>query len=265
MKSKSFQFLVFITFFYSLNAQQVTLRLLDEQEILQVKQKLEAFDLGDITYESLTGNSDSNLMLTEYYFSLPPTNSVTTKMKLPLSHSLAVWGQYPQAVQLAQDYVNVYSNDSRGWGILGGSKMMLKSYDDAIAAYTNAARLGDDKNDLALGLAALAVDRMDVLEKIVIPRLLEQMNEADEFPEKKRNQMRGCIIAYAIKLGKKEVFIQAVTGVDFSKLYQWPDLENVITLACKKFKGPDIDQIRKKLAEADANVLNGGNTNSSSH
>lgn len=235
----------------------------EQQETMEVKQKLEAFDQGNITYDSITANSDSRLMLTEYYFGLSPTNTLTTRMKLPISRSLAVDGQFTQAARLAQDYVNVYSNDSRGWNVLGGSKLAMKSYDEAIWALTNAIRLGDARNCRGLGGAAIAADRMDILEKIVVPRLLIQINETDEFPENQRVEMRWILSVYALKTDKKEIFIQAVTGVDFSKLYQWPDLQNAITLGCKKFKGPDIDQIQRKLAEADANISNGVSTNSS--
>ena len=234
----------------SSNAQEIVPHHLNEQETLEVKQKLEAFDQGNVALDGITENSESDMKLIEYYLS--STNNVTTRMKLPISKSFAIWSQYPRVAQLAQDYVNVYSNDWRGWSILAGSKIMLKSYYEAIAAYTNAIRLGDEKNCLGLGIAALAVDRIDILEKIVVPRLLVQMNETDEFPEKKRNQMRGCIIGYAFKSDKKGIFIRVVTGVDFSKIYQWPELENLITLGCKKFKGPDIDKIRQELESANS-------------
>jgi hypothetical protein len=240
-------------------AQHIQPRPLSETESQEVREKLGAFDMGNITLDSLTTNTDGAMKLIEYYLS--PTNGVTTKMKLPISKSFAIWGQYPQAAELAQDYVKVYSNDWRGWRVLGGSEVMMKNYDVATKALLKAEQFGDEKNDLALGIAALAVNRLDILEKVVVPHLLVQIYDGAKFPEKQRIQMRGCLIAYALKTDKEDIFIKAVVGVDLSKISEWSELKDQIALGCRVFKGPDIDTIRQELNAATTDNPNSGTTN----
>ena len=116
------------------------------------------------------------------------TNEVTTKMKLPIAKSYAVWARDLQSAELAQDYVDTYSNDWRGWRVLGGSKLMMKSYSEAVDALTKAARLGDDGNYSGLGAAALMADRLDVFRSIALPHLLVIINDTKGF--QKSNETR---------------------------------------------------------------------------
>jgi len=197
-------------------AQDVQFRPLTEKETVEVAQKLESFDKGSDTLDSLTESQEQTMKILEYY--VMHTNEVTTKMKLlPIAKSYAVCSKYPEAAELAQDYVNVYSNDWRGWSVLGGCKLVMKSYNEAVDALTKAARLGDEKNYAALGGAALLADRLDVFERMALPHLVMLINDAGQFPEKERNQMRGLLIVYALKTNNEPIFLKAITKWTWAK------------------------------------------------
>ena len=122
-----------------------------------VKQKLEAFEKGTITLEELTGSSgnEGRQEIIEYY--LLHTNSVSIKAKLPISRCFASFDKYKEAVQLAEEYAYVYSNDWHGWKILGGANLALGNYAAAVEALTNSAKLGDEYSYAPLVFAALKI------------------------------------------------------------------------------------------------------------
>jgi hypothetical protein len=136
-------------------------------QLAEVKQKLEAFDKGTISLDEITidRNEEWGRALLTYYLS--DTNAVTTKMKLPISRCFAGFGKYPEALQLAQDYVTVYSNDWHGWRILGGANYLLGHFNASVNAYTNAVRLGDDGSCAKLAIAAMKTDQNDLFVKAV--------------------------------------------------------------------------------------------------
>ena len=259
MKIIIVQFILLTECVCALCAQDVRFRPLTGKESVEVKQKLESFDKGTATLDSLTDSQEWTMKLLEYY--VMHTNKVTTKMKLPIAKSYAVWGKYPEAVTLAQDYVNVYSNDWRGWRVLGGCKLITGSYSEALDALTNAVCLGDKQNYAALGFAALKVDRLDVFKSMVAPYLLMLINNTEQFPEKERNQMRGLLIAYALKIDNKPIFIKAIAGFDLSTISQWEELKDLIVQGCDRFKGTDIDKIRKELETNVGESINSTSTN----
>ena len=93
MKTFTLQFLIFglsIAVFAddSHIAQEVQFRPLTGKETIEVKHKLESFERGTTTLDSLTDNQEWTMKLLEYYVS--HTNEVTTKMKLPIAKSYAV-------------------------------------------------------------------------------------------------------------------------------------------------------------------------------
>ena len=212
-----------------LMADDLTTRSLTASEQAGVKHKLEAFEKGQINLDNLTDSPESSLELIKYY--VLHTNEVTTKMKLPISKSFAAWSKYPEAAKLAQDYVSVYSNDWRGWSMLGGCRLLMKSYNEAIDAYTNAVRLGDKKNIPALGFSALAVDRLAVFENMALAPMLTSMNDVEHFPEKERIEMKCLLIAYSLKTDKKEVFIKTLAETDTHGLSDWKELKDLVLQA----------------------------------
>lgn len=233
---------------------------LTNKDAVEIKQKLEGFEKGQVTLGNITDNPEWSLKCIEYY--VIHTNEVTVKMKLPIAKSFAVWSKYPEGAKLAQDYVNVYSNDWHGWRVLGGCKLMMGLNDDGLNALINAARLGDDGNYAALGLAALKAGRLDVFETIALPHLFIAMNDTQRFPENERIQMKGIVIAYSLKTAKKDIFLKTIATIDFNTIYKWKDLNDLIVSGCERFEGSDIEVIRRKLGSALSNDSASGNTNS---
>ena len=186
---------------------------LTSDQVADVRHKLEAFEKGKVGLDEASGLPDSCDKVVGYY--VLHTNDVSVKMKLPISRSFAMMGKYPEAAKLAQEYVNVYSNDWHGWRVLGGANMTMHLYDQAVSAYTNAARLGDDEIYAVLGAAALAADRLDILQDIVVPRLLDLKEDA-RFSLKKRLEMRVILAGYSLRADKQDIFIKALDDVKFS-------------------------------------------------
>jgi hypothetical protein len=248
MKVTFIQLLFFAQCICVLCGQGVRFSQLSEKDTVAVAKNLDSFDNGSATLDSLTGSQEGTMRILEYY--VMHTNEVTTKMKLPIAKSYAVWGKYPEAAELAQDYVGTYSNDWRGWRVLGGSKVAMKSYNEAVDALTKAERLGDNGNYSALGGAALMADRLDVFESIALPHLLMLANDTKGFPERERNQMRGLLIVYALRTENESIFLKAIDKVNMRDISQWEELKNLIAQGCARFNGSDIDTIRKELQAA---------------
>lgn len=126
-------------------------------------------------------------------------------------------------------------------------------FDQAVSAYTNAARLGDEDIYAALGAAALAADRLDILQDTVVPRLFDLKEDAARFSLKKRLEMRMILAGYSLRADKQDIFIKALDGVDFQDVLNRDDLKQLVTAGCERFKGEDIDKIRQKLGIASEN------------
>jgi tetratricopeptide (TPR) repeat protein len=218
---------------------------LTTKEQAEVKQKLEAFVTGKIGLDEASGLPDSCDKVVGYY--VLHTNDVSVKMKLPICRSFAMLGKYPEAAKLAQEYVNVYSNDWHGWRVLGGANMAMQLYDQAVSAYTNAARLGDEDIYATLGAAAWAADRLDILQNTVVPRLLVSKEDVARFSAKKRLEMRMILAGYALRVDNQDIFIKAFDGADFQEVLNRDDLKQLVTAGCERFKGEDIDKIRQKF------------------
>jgi tetratricopeptide (TPR) repeat protein len=221
----------------------------------EVRQKLEAFAKGDLSLDDTAPNSPEWCKKVVAYYFLH-TNDISAKMKLPISRCFVVLNDFPETAKLAAEYVNVYSNDWRGWSMLGGANFAMESYNEAIKAMTNAISLGDEKNYQGLGLAALKMNRMDILRDIVVPHLLLLMDDAKEFPKEQRLGMRQVLVAYAVNADKKDIFLKALEGVDANDIHSLPNLEKLVKLACEQFSGKEIDKIRQELKAAEASNSN---------
>src|SRR5271154_3667789 len=100
----------------------------------------DAFGISGIFETNRAAQEEQSRELIGYY--LAHTNEVSLRAKLLISYCCIGFGLYSNAINFAQEYVNVYSNDFRAWNILGTSYGVINSYDKAIDAFTNAARLG---------------------------------------------------------------------------------------------------------------------------
>jgi hypothetical protein len=216
-----------------------------ETNFADTKVKLVAFESGKLSLEELTASNNCDDLLTFYF---AHTNEVTTKMKLPISRCFAGLGKYSEASNLAHDYVTVYSNDWHGWRIIGGSKLMLKSYEEAIAALTNAVRLGDEENYVGLGLAALGTNRLDILQSIVVPHLLERKDSGEI---NKRLDMIGILVTYSLIEGREDVFVKALEGLrveDVSTVVERDDiLKHSIVAGWKQFHPKKVEPLCREV------------------
>lgn len=223
---------------------------LTPRETGKVRQKLEAFADGKLTLEEVTevGGEDWGRKLIAYYQT--HTNEVTVKMKLAVSRCYAGFGKYSDAAELSTEYLNVYSNDWRGWNILGGAKMMMRSYDEALAATTNAVRLGSEKNLENLGLAALATYRMDVFENMVLQRLLI-LKDSEQTSKEKKLTMITALVVYSLQADKKEVFVRALEGLDAADIQSEKRLRSSVERGCEMFKANETERLCNQLAKTD--------------
>ena len=212
-----------------------------------VRQRLEAFEKGAMTLEDLTESGDQScLELIDYYFM--HTNDVSVKSKLPISRCFAATGKYQQAAQLAAEYVRVYSNDWHGWKILGGANVLMGNFNAAIQALTNSAKLGDERSYAPLSLAALKMDRLDVVSNLV-SHLLVLKNESNP-PEVNPLDILTVLTTYAVKADREDLFIKALDGVSAKQIASREDLNFVVRTGCDQFKGKSIDNLRKEMESA---------------
>jgi hypothetical protein len=117
--------------------------------------------------------------------------------------------------KFATDYLATYSNDWRGWKQLAVSHMRMSFYEQAILAYTNAIRFGDQEDYLPLGLAALDAQRLDVFRNQVAPSLLKLKDSADS---SNRLQIVEVLIIYALADIREDVFVKALRGVTSAEI-----------------------------------------------
>ncbi len=215
----------------------------------EVQQALSGFDKNILTLEQVTekGGAEWGGKILDYYLS--HSNEVTLKMKLPISRCFAAFGKYPEAAELARDYVNVYSNDWRGWDILGGAKLMMGSHGEALWAMTNAVRLGDKKNYPSLGAAALATDRLDVFQEMVLQPLLT-LKRAKETPKTDRLDLVGMLLVYGLKTDQKDVFVKALDGISAAEIIDRDDIKELVEKGCKQFTAKETKTLCDKIAEA---------------
>ena len=183
------------------------------------------------------------------------------KAKLPISRCYALEGVYPTAAQLAQEYLNVYSNDWHGWRILGASYFLLKSFDKSLQAYQSAVRLGDTNSYGPLAMAALKDNRLDVVGEM-IPQLMA-LKDAKQTPEGERFHLISVLLFYSAKTYQRDVFIKTLEGEDLTKILQDKDIKLDIDSGCHIFKGKEIERIHQEF-EAALSANSDSSTNAAS-
>ncbi|MBI3848713.1 MAG: hypothetical protein HY298_00270 [Verrucomicrobia bacterium] len=229
-----------------LYATDITAPSLTEKETVDVRQKLEAFEKGKITVEDLTDKAEWGRKIIAYYLS--HTNDVTAKMKLPISRSLAAFEKYPEAAKLAADYVQVYSNDWRGWNILGGANGFMENFDQAVRAFTNAVRLGCESCYAPLAFYAMHVDRLDIVQDLV-PHLLV-LKRSKDTREIRPLDIVTALALYSLKANQQDIFVKALDGVGVKDILSRDDLKRLVTDGCKKFKAKEVEKLCQELEKA---------------
>jgi hypothetical protein len=85
----------------------------------EVKQKLDAFNNGKLTLQDLNENAGAEGFRELIGYYLSHSNEISAKSKLPVARSYAALGMLQDALPLAKEYISTYSNDWRGWVLLG--------------------------------------------------------------------------------------------------------------------------------------------------
>ena len=212
----------------------------------EVQNKLEQFEKGGITLNDLTEDATFAKQLTSYY--TLHSNKISLKMKLPVSRVLAMSGQFKPAIELASEYIQVYSNDWRGWRILGGANVMLHDFPAALHAYTNATRLGDTASYSQLSGVAMALDRLDILREN-LPRLLELKKNSTE--DVIPLDIVEFLVFYSIKTENPKIFVQALDGVKAEDIQSRKDLTEIVKKGCEQFQAKETDNLCRALKEHD--------------
>ena len=126
-----------------------------------VAEQLTGFENGSVSLEKLTEDGGPPLRqeIIRCYTNNP--NRVSVKMKLVVSRCFGMEHDFQRAAQLAEAYVAVYTNDYRGWRILGTASMMLNTNDRALKAYMRATKLGDETSYSSMAGVALELNRLE--------------------------------------------------------------------------------------------------------
>jgi tetratricopeptide (TPR) repeat protein len=218
-----------------------------------IKEKLkafdEAFDDGSADWEDVLSDASPMWLkaVTDYY--LQHSNSITLKMKLPISRCFALSADFPKALELATEYADVYSNDWRAWRIITGSRLAMNSYEEALTAAEREVELGDDHNYAGFGVAALALNRFDILQTNVIPHILA-IKDMERFDREERLSMRIILVSYAIEADKREIFEKALEGITVEDILSKRGFSNLVVHACDTFEADRTNAICLELSGA---------------
>jgi len=145
------------------------------------------------------------------------TNTVPVKMQLPLSACLGKSERWVESAKFAASYVTAFSNDWHGWRQLGIAKMNLDSYDEGLAAFTNAVRLGGRSEYPRLGIAALKANRMDIFRDQAAPFLLKLKDSSDPAT---RIKIVDLLILYSLADARQDIFVKALHGVKSAEILE---------------------------------------------
>src|SRR5690348_8667216 len=128
-------------------------------QAFQIRQQLNSYDQGTISLKELgeKASKDKWRQIIGYY--LLHSNSVSEKCKLPIARCYAQFHKISEATRLGEEYINVYSNDWRGWRLLGYCYFAVNSNEKAMHAYQRAAELGDKESYEPL--AGIAIQNRD--------------------------------------------------------------------------------------------------------
>ena len=127
--------------------------------------------------------------------------------------------------------------------------VFLKSPEKAIAAYTNAVRLGDKKTYIALAGAAIEGNQWEIVQSIV-PQLTDLKKIKDLSPDNKHD-LAAILLSYAVRSDRKDMFVENFNELDAKDMVpSRDDIKQVVMYGFQQFKGPDIDKIRHEMESA---------------
>lgn len=213
-----------------------------------VEDKLKGFENRSVSLEELTeeGGAPLRQEIVRYYTN--HINRVSVKAKLVVSRCFALEHDFQSAAQLAEEYIAVYTNDYRGWRILGGASSLLDRNDRAFEAYKKAVALGDETCYVPLAGAALDLNRLDAVREIV-PQLL-RLKTSKEPPKFVKLEIIGVLALYARKAEDKDVFLKALDGEKAEDILSRDDIAATVDKTCQKFQATEVEAICQKVHEA---------------
>jgi len=211
-------------------------------------QKLDAFERGKISLDDLNekAGADGCRILIGYYFL--HTNDISTRVKLPVGRCFAGFGIYPEAIKMAKEYVNIYSNDWRGWRLLGASYASINASNEAVYAYGNAVKYGDKDSYEPLAGEAAQSGQLDVV-KGILPQLMALKSDRQISKESRLNLI-SILLFYSLKTDQKNIFVQTIEGENMKEMLSHDKVRLNITSGCEFFSGADIDKIKQEMKAA---------------
>jgi hypothetical protein len=130
----------------------------------------------------------------------------------------------------------------------------MGNFEQALAASTNSLRLGDEGSYAPVAIIALKLDRLELV-KALIPHLLE-LKRSKPTREIKPLDVVAALLLYSLKANQADIFVKALDGVDVKDIVSRDDLKELVAAGCEKFKGMQIEKIRKTLEAASTNEFN---------
>ena len=224
-----------------------------------VKQKLDAFEKSKLTLEDINEKAgiEGNRELVGFYFA--HTNEITTLAKLPIGRSMAGFNMFSEAEMLGKQFVNVYSNDWRGWRLLGAVFDSLNRPDESIQAYSKAVKFGNREEEYeALAAIAIKYNRLDVIHGVISQLMF--FKNAKQTPNENKLHLMSILLVYSMKTDQKSIFTDTLAGENMNDILQDSTIKYDVTNGCEYFEGGDIDKIRQQVKAA-ASDSNSASTN----
>lgn len=147
------------------------------------------------------------------------TNRIPTKAKLALSRCIGRAGRLSEAIKLAEEYVQVYSNDWRGWRIIGVAAYNGHDFAKALAPLEKGVKLGGvEGEELHLPLAdcAYKMGRMDILDTLV-PSLIK-LRQSAEIPEAEKQQITLLLVLHSFDKNDPGLFVKGLEGITMDQI-----------------------------------------------
>lgn len=213
---------------------------------------LQAFAEGRIPFASveIDDNKEDRLEAIRYFESR--SNGVPDQAKIVLSKCYFLERDFTNALRLANDYTKSYSNDWRGWSMVGAASVKLDDLRNAVRAYTNAVMLGDEDSYAPLAVAAVASDRLDIVRDIV-PHLLI-LKQAPRTPQNFRMQITGALVMYSINANQEDVFVKALEGISAEEILSREDITKAVILGWREFHSAKVRPLCEEVQRKRGNV-----------
>lgn len=226
---------------------------------------LRAFDADHLTLNEATRKCETSWCraVVGYYLSNSISNpaNISVKSKLPISRCMEALDLDSQTATLIKDYLNVYSNDWRGWKILGAAYLGMTNYPSAMMAYMKAYETGCEHGCFVeISTCALKVDRLDVV-RLTLPHLLQIKASKDPAALALGDvplDALTILLVYSMRAEDEITLIKALDGVTKEELFSREDLKELAIKATERFKSEAAQKAFRKLGISQQAASNRG-------